>query len=221
MSKTLSQVLRQQILSAASSAFYSDGYHAIGVDELAQRAGVSKMTLYRYFPSKEDLIIGVLQAFNANSNALYAQLMASAGADTPRAKLLAVFEWIATRSASEACQGCAFQSGAAEYAVIEHPVHQAALANKRDTRAIYLNQAQLLGARDPEVLADQLLLLTDGAWAASRMWGSDNPSRSVVAAAATLIDAQIYFALPSVSHARTRSARMCPIASKIARLRSP
>lgn len=189
MSRTLRKDVRQRILDSAGAAFYRNGFQAIGVDTLAEQAGVSKMTLYRHFPSKDDLIVSVLTEFDHGAQAFYEQVMAKA--TTPRAKLLAVFTWIAGRSADPECRGCAFQNGAAEFPEIGHEVHQAALANKLATRAAYLEQAKAMGARNPGLLADQLVLLTDGAWAAARMWGTDSPARSVVAAAKTLIDAQV------------------------------
>jgi AcrR family transcriptional regulator len=187
MARKLNDALRQQIIDTAGQAFYAEGYQAVGVDALAERTGMSKMTLYRHFPSKDDLIVAVLDRFSANAAAHYQALMVPHA--TARAKLLAVFEWIAQRAQSPACAGCAFQNSAAEFPEHDAPAHRAALANKAATRAAYLEQAHALGARDPEQLADQLLLLTDGAWAAARMWGPSNPARSLVAAAASLIDA--------------------------------
>jgi AcrR family transcriptional regulator len=189
MARKLNDATRQHIIDLAGQAFYAEGYQAVGVDALAERTGMSKMTLYRHFPSKDDLIVAVIDKFNANAGAHYETLMS--GHATPRAKLLAVFGWIAERAQSPLCAGCAFQNSAAEFPERDAPVHQAALANKIATRAAYLEQARALGARDPEQLADQLLLLTDGAWAAARMWGPDNPARSLVAAASGLIDAAL------------------------------
>jgi AcrR family transcriptional regulator len=189
MSRTLNPDIRRQILDAAGASFYENGFQAIGVDALAERAGVSKMTLYRHFPSKDDLIVSVINAFDQGTRGFYGQLMAKA--KTPRAKLLAIFTWIAERASEADCRGCAFQNGAAEFPNLDHVVHQAALANKLATHAAYLEQAKAMGARNPKMLADQLQLLTDGAWAAARMWGAQSPAQSVVAAAKTLIDAQI------------------------------
>lgn len=189
MSRMLNPDVRTQILHAAGAAFYENGFQSIGVDTLAERAGVSKMTLYRYFPSKDDLIVSVLNEFDQGTRAFYGQIMAKA--KTPRTKLLAIFTWIADRASESDCRGCAFQNGAAEFPNADHVVHQAAFANKLATHAAYLEQAKAMGARHPKLLADQLLLLTDGAWAAARMWGAKSPAQSVVAAAKTLIDAQL------------------------------
>jgi AcrR family transcriptional regulator len=189
MSRTLSPDVRRQILDAAGASFYANGFQAIGVDALAERAGVSKMTLYRYFPSKDDLMVAVLNEFDQGTRDFYGQIMAKA--KTPRAKLVAIFTWIAARASDSDCRGCAFQNGAAEFPNVDHVVHQAAFANKLATHAAYLEQAKAMGARDPRTLADQLLLLTDGAWAAARMWGTKSPAQSVVSAAKTLIDAQL------------------------------
>jgi AcrR family transcriptional regulator len=189
MSRTLSPEIRRQILDAAGAAFYENGFQAIGVDALAEQAGVSKMTLYRHFPSKDDLMVAVLNEFDQGTQGFYEQIMAKA--KTPRTKLLAIFTWIAERASESDCRGCAFQNGAAEFPNVDHVVHRAAFANKLATHGAYHQQAKAMGAKDPKLLADQLLLLTDGAWAAARMWGADSPARSVVAAAKTLIDAQV------------------------------
>ncbi len=189
MARTLSTSIREHILDAASALFYETGFHSIGVDALADRAGVSKMTLYRHFASKDDLIVAVLERFDNGAMTLYDDVMAAHTA--PRERLLAVFRWIAERADHADCHGCAFQNGAAEFPEIASQAHSVALAHKRRTRDMYRREAAALSARDPDELADQLLLLTDGAWAAARMWGAGNPARSIEGAAAALIDAQV------------------------------
>jgi AcrR family transcriptional regulator len=188
VARPLSDELRRRIVDTAGAAFYMNGFGAVGVDAIAESAGVSKMTLYRYFPSKQDLIVGVLTAFNENSTSTYKALMAKF--DDPAERLMAVFEWIATLANDPGCRGCAFQNSAAEFPELDEVIHRHALDNKIGTRQIYLEQALLLQARNPEALADQLLLLTDGAWAAARMWGTENPAAQVANAARVLIEAQ-------------------------------
>ena len=85
--------------------------------------------------------------------------------------------------------GC--ECNQAEFPEPDHPGHEAASAHKRAVRLRLLELAQAAGARKPDALADQLLLLMDGAWVARRMFGPDNAARSLVPAAAALVDAQV------------------------------
>ncbi|MGL5929787.1 MAG: TetR/AcrR family transcriptional regulator [Dermatophilaceae bacterium] len=187
MARPLSDEVRRRIVDAAGSSFYENGYAAMGVDALASTAGVSKMTLYRYFPSKEELICAVLDRADEWSAEQYERLMADH--DDPADRLAAVFDWIAERAGEPDCRGCMFQNGAAEFPEIADAVHDTSIRHKRSVRECYLREARAMRVRAPDELADQLLLLTDGAWAAARMWGPDNPARSVASAARLLIEA--------------------------------
>ena len=114
------------------------------------------MTLYRHFPSKDDLIVAVLNEFDSTSIEFLNGL--TSHARTPRAKLLEIVKWTAERASAQDCRGCAFQRQAAEFPDHEHDVHVAALAHKRHTHAIYVSLARELGARKPRQLGDQLQL---------------------------------------------------------------
>ncbi|MGL5816462.1 MAG: TetR/AcrR family transcriptional regulator [Phycicoccus sp.] len=187
MARPLSDDVRRRIVDAAGSAFYENGYAATGVDALADTAGVSKMTLYRYFASKEELICAVLDRADAWSAEQYERLMA-AHVD-PADRLAAVFDWIAERANQPDCRGCMFQNGAAEFPEVADAVHATSTRHKRSVRECYLQEARAMQAPHPDELADHLLLLTDGAWAAARMWGPDNAARSVASAARLVIAA--------------------------------
>src|SRR5512134_211291 len=117
---------RERILDTASELFYRDGYHAVGIDTIVERSGVAKMTLYRHFPSKDDLIAAYLQRANAEFwDWLEGEI---ATPEEPRAKLTAAFEATARLAASPHCLGCTFQAAASEFPELEHPGHAVALA---------------------------------------------------------------------------------------------
>jgi AcrR family transcriptional regulator len=178
---------RERILEAAGRLFLRNGYRAVGVDTIIAEAGVAKMTLYAHFPSKDDLIVAYLERANAQ---FWAWLDgAVAGVDDPGARLVAMFDAVGRLADSPQCLGCTFQGAAAEFPDPEHPGHRVALAHKQAVLAAMRTLAREAGLRDPEVLADQLLLLMDGAWVAARMFGPGNPASRVAAAAAALVQA--------------------------------
>jgi len=178
---------RERVLEAATRLFLRDGFRAVGVDTIIAEAGVAKMTLYAHFPSKDDLIVAYLE--RANEQFWEWLDGASAGVDDPRARLLAMFDAVGKLANSPRCLGCTFQGTAAEFPDPEHPGHRVALAHKQAVRARLRTLAEHAGLREPDDLADQLLLLMDGAWVAARMFGPDNPSVQAAAAASALIEA--------------------------------
>ncbi|HSO55956.1 MAG TPA: TetR/AcrR family transcriptional regulator [Actinomycetes bacterium] len=178
---------RERILEAASRLFVRDGFRAVGVDTVIAEAGVAKMTLYAHFPSKDDLIAAYLE--RANERFWRWLDTAVAGVDDPRAKLVSMFHAVGKLANDPQCLGCTFQGTAAEFPDPEHPGHRVALAHKQAVLARLGTLAREADLRDPEALADQLLLLMDGAWVAARMFGPGNPSAQVAAAATALIQA--------------------------------
>lgn len=187
--KTPTASARQQILETVAELFYREGYRAVGIDTIVARSGVAKMTLYRHFPSKDDLIVAYLEQTNSAFLQWADELVAKAGA--PRQQLEALFDAVGTLATNPACYGCAFQHVAAEFPDPNHPGHRHAVAHKHAIIARLQAMAQAAGARDPQALAEQLLLLMDGAWVAARMFGAENPAAHVGAAARALIAAQL------------------------------
>jgi AcrR family transcriptional regulator len=178
---------RERILDTASELFYRDGYHAVGIDTIIARSGVAKMTLYRHFPSKDDLIAAHLERANAEFwDWLEGEV---AAVDDPHAKLVTAFDATAKLATSTRCLGCTFQAAASEFPDLDHPGHRVALAHKQRVLERLTDLAHEAGLRDPDDLATQLLLLMDGAWVAARLFGPDNHAGSVGAAARTLLEA--------------------------------
>jgi AcrR family transcriptional regulator len=153
--------LRARILSAAKGLFYAHGLRAVGVQEIAEAAGTNKMTLYRYFESKDDLVIEFLHMMIADSDALWDEVVNS----YPQARK-ALTTWLGlVTDLLEQTRGRGFvlarsiddlpRSSRAARRVIE-----AYLQRLRD-RIVTLSRAA--GLRDPDQLGDQLLLLLQGA----------------------------------------------------------
>lgn len=184
------QSARQQILDTAAQLFFREGYRAIGVDTIVERSGISKMTLYRHFPSKDDLLVAYLKEANDHFWAWFEEAV-SQHPDSPRDQLMAVFESLAEGLTSPVCYGCPFINAGTEFSGLGHPVHQAALEHKQAVRARFRTMCAAAGAKSPEALADQLLLVMDGGYVQARMFGVDSPAAQVAEAAAVLLKAQL------------------------------
>jgi len=180
---------KDQVFQTAARLFYQHGYRAIGVDTIAAESGIGKMTLYRHFPSKDDLIVAYLR----DSDRLFWQNFEeiTKEADLPRDKLLAFFKALEEYATTPACYGCPFLNVATEYPEPGHPGHQVAMEHKRSVRKRFRQLAKEAGTRKPDHLADQLFLLMDGAYMAARMFGPENPAAHVAEAARVLIDAAL------------------------------
>ena len=180
---------RERILQTSERLFYRDGYRAVGVDTIVAESGVAKMSLYRHFPSKDDLIAAYLERANEQLLAWIDGLIAPHR--SPRRALEAVFEGVAKLASSSQCLGCAFVGASAEFPELDHPGHRVALQHKRAVVDRLRRLAEEAGARDPTAIAEELLLVMDGAWSAARVFGPGNHGLRAATAARALIDAQL------------------------------
>jgi AcrR family transcriptional regulator len=177
---------RDVILETAADLFFREGFRAVGVDTIIERSGVAKMTLYRYFPSKDDLIVAYLEYSNEK---FWEWFEESLGEGNAREKLERLFEAVGVLANNPACYGCTFQSTAAEFPDRAHPGHQVAIRHKQEVVARLKSLAENADAHDPDQLAQQLLLVMDGAWVAARVFGPGNPAVHVGTAARAIIAA--------------------------------
>lgn len=178
----------ERIRETARDLFYRQGIRAVGVDEIVERAGVTKPSLYRSFASKDELAAACLRDRSDDYLRRFAAAL-DEHPDDPRAGFRA---WIADlrRKATRAeYRGCALTNAAVEYPEVGHPARLVAAASKRAFRSRLRELAARLGANSPDVLADSLLLLIEGAYATGQLFGRDGPARVVVDAAGALIDA--------------------------------
>ena len=181
---------REKILETAEGLFYAQGFRAIGVDMIVEKSGVAKMTLYRHFPSKDDLIVAYLQDSHEASVGWINSLIAPYP-DDGRAAIIALFEGLAYQARQPTCYGCTFVVAASEFPEHEHPAHQVALTYKKDMLDTLYRLAEQAGAANPTQLAQQLFLLMDGTWAAVRVFGPHNLSQSLVSAVRVLLEASL------------------------------
>jgi AcrR family transcriptional regulator len=159
---TRSSSKRDALLDTAEGLFARHGYRAVGIDAVLAAAGVAKMTLYKHFRSKEELIVAVLERRgNAIAGGLAERI--AAAPDHPEARLLAVFDWLEQAVRSPNFHGCLFIKAASEYPAAEDLPRQAAEAFKQACRDLLEGLCCDLTVADPEGLARQLQLLFEGA----------------------------------------------------------
>lgn len=181
---------RQRLLDTAMEMFYREGVRAVGVDTVVARAGVCKASLYRAFPSKDDLVVAFLEEASRRYWRWWDGVVARAG-DDARAQLREVFVALSHRTASPSYRGCPFVNTAVEFPDPAHPGRAAVLAHRRELRRRLGGLCGRAGAADPALLADQLLLLMEGAYSAGTVMPGEAPSPAAVQAAETLIAAQL------------------------------
>ena len=144
--------------------FCREGFHATGIDRVLAEAGVAKMTLYKHFPSKDDLIAACLDGVGEAARRDVLAVIA-AGGRTPRAKVLSLIEWYAGVATDCEFQGCPFHHARAEFADPAHPAHAVARDQKVWLREQLQELCEAHGLRRADLAADQLLLVVEGALA--------------------------------------------------------
>jgi AcrR family transcriptional regulator len=179
-----------RIRDTARELFYREGIRAVGVDEIVTRAGVTKPSLYRAFPSKDELAAAYLRDYDQAFWQRFEEAVASHPGD-PRAQLRAFFERLSRRAVRSGYRGCGLTNAAVEYPEPGHPARAVAEANKRVLRDRLTAMAAAIGAPDADALGDGLLLLLEGAYASGQLFGPGGPARSVATAADLLIGASL------------------------------
>ncbi len=181
---------RERILETATELFYRDGIRAVGIDTIIARSGVAKMSLYRNFASKDELVVAFLEYRDGIYWQWWDHVMAR-HPDDPRRQISDLFASLARRVTSPFYRGCPFINTATEFPDVSHPARAICDANKRELRARLRALARRAGARDAESLADQLLLLIEGAYVATQNFRSRGPASSLQAAAEAMVAAQL------------------------------
>lgn len=181
---------RDRIFAVAKDMFYRLGIRAVGVETICAEAGATKMSLYRSFPSKDELVAAYLRDRNGKYWGWWDKIVAAHPGDA-RAQLVGIFESIAASTTRAEYRGCPFTNAAIEFPEPNHPGRAVAAENKRDLRARLRGLAKQAGARDAAALADGLLLLAEGAYTISQTLGPSGPAKHLAAAAEALIAASL------------------------------
>jgi AcrR family transcriptional regulator len=178
---------KDKILMIANNLFYQKGVRAIGVDRIIAESEVAKTTLYRYFPSKDDLVVAYLEVQDWHFWRLFDEVV-DRSPNEPKQQLLAIFSWIDELLASPDCHGCPFLMIAAEFPEIDYPGHQVAIAHNQKLRDRLTALADLAGIALAAELGATLSLLIDGAFAQRRLFKKHDNGVRLAKAAKMAID---------------------------------
>ena len=177
-----------RIRDTAFDLFYREGIRAVGVEEIVNQAGVTKPSLYRAFESKDELIAAYLRDYDQR----FCQRFEAPGTDhpdDPKAHLLAYVDRLAQRASRDGYRGCGLTNAVIEYPDHDHPAHQVAVESKQHLRERLRAMCRGMAARDPDDLADGLLLLIEGSYVSGQAFGEGGPARMLGMMARRLIDA--------------------------------
>ena len=163
---------RARILAAAADLFYRHGIRAVGVEAIAEAAGTNKMTLYRHFVSKDELVAEYLRQSAKGADACWARLEQAHPGD-PLAQLHAWLREMAGHVARADLRGCPLANAAVELPEKGHPARRVIEEHKAAQRARLIGLCRAAGLSEPDLLADELDLLLEGARVTAQSVGAD------------------------------------------------
>lgn len=183
-----SSAARQQILETASQLFYQKGIQNGGINEVIATSGVAKRTLYRHFPSKDDLILEVMQHRARQWLSWFKDAVTGRGS-TAKEQLLATFDVLQGWYANPDFRGCPFINAVLEIADATHPAHHVSVQLREAIRMYIMQLASEAGVRDPASFSQQYLLLIGGASLMATIEGNPTGAQYARNALSVLIDA--------------------------------
>ena len=180
---------RDRIFETARELFYQHGIRAVGVDAIAHEADATKMTLYRNFPSKDELVAEVLREQERDYWIWWDEITGCTCGD-PRVQLEAIFDAFETKACDANVHGCPLSNAAIELHEVDHPAQKVSVAYKQQLHARLVDLCKRAGAPDDD-LADGLMLLMEGSYTARVTLGPLGPVRAVARAGRSLIKAHL------------------------------
>ncbi len=153
---------RETLLREARQLFYSRGIRAVGVDTVAAESGVSKMTLYSYFGSKDGLIVACLDSVDERYR-VWLQGKVAEESITPVEQILGIFDALKDWFEKPTFRGCVFVNATVELADPEHPARRPILNHKHRMREWITGLATEAGLREPAAVGSHVMLLMEGA----------------------------------------------------------
>ncbi len=180
--------VRDRIMQTAADLFYCRGIRAVGVDTIASEAGTNKMSFYRSFASKDELVAEYLRGAEREGWQWWDKTIAEHAGD-PRAQAEALFDVLVANTCKDDSRGCALANAAVEITEPEHPARPIVEKYKAEMRRRFRLLAHEMGAREPDALGDALMLLWEGSYLTRLTLGRHGPVQGAAKAARALIAA--------------------------------
>ncbi len=186
----------QRIFDTACELFYRRGIRAVGVEEIVSTAGVTKPSLYRSYASKDELVAACLEKFAEDSWTELDAALAAAGGDA-RSRLRAFVAHYSSKMSRPGFRGCPMSNTAVEFPEPDHSGRSLVEECKAEVRERLVGLTRQMPVREPEALADGLVLLIEGAYSTHQIFGTQGPAQALVRSADALIEAYSLRPLPA------------------------
>ena len=177
---------RDRLIDTALDLFCRNGFHATGIEQILAEAGVAKMTLYKHFKSKDELILAALRRRDEKDRNWFMRAV-ERRARSPKRRLLAVFDAIDDWLSEKDFTGCVYIGAAHEFGDPKNPIHAAAAEHKLLVLDYIRGLAEAAGAADADDLAYKLTLLIEGATVMAQVCGHRKASRRAKDAARKML----------------------------------
>ncbi|MCS5734794.1 TetR/AcrR family transcriptional regulator [Herbiconiux daphne] len=184
--------MRDRILAAASQLFYAEGFRAVSAEKIIARVGITKVTFYRHFPSKDDLMVAYLEQRAALERGFFEQVRDTAEND-PDAGFRLALQALSAAGAEPGYRGCPFINAAAEYADPEHPVRRIVARHRTWQTEQFARVARDFGVseREAPAAAAELMVLRDGAAVGGYLDSPTTVARAVTALGRAALSAHL------------------------------
>jgi AcrR family transcriptional regulator len=153
---------RTRILDAAYDLFSRRGIRGVGIDAVIAQSGVSRMTLYRHFRSKQDLVLAYLQCREEQWTRAWLQAEVQQRATGPQERLLAIFDVFDGWFHEASFEGCSFINVMLETADAHDNIYEASIAYLAGIRDFLQELARGAGVADPDDFARKWHILMKG-----------------------------------------------------------
>lgn len=179
---------RDELVRKAMAVFYRNGFNATGMDMLVAETGISKTSMYKYFRTKEELILAVLRLRDEEFRHWFFRRMEELGGG-PRGQLLVMFDALGEWFTEPGYRGCMFIKASSEFQDANHAIHIQSAEHKRLLLRHVTMLAEKAGLAEPALIARQLLLLKEGAIVVAHLGHTADPAGDAKLAAKTLMEA--------------------------------
>ncbi len=182
---------RERVLFGALELFYSQGFHAVGLDAILTEVGVTKTTFYNHFQSRDHLVREAVEQRDAWDITAFGKRVQELGGYVPRDMLLAMFDVLDEWFNGEEYRGCMFINACAEFPSMDHPVHRAAAHHYLTSQSTVEKMAAAAQVGDPAAFAKQWVVLIQGAVTHRMVLGDDDAARVAKSIAQLVLDAAL------------------------------